>query len=96
MVGKLAKVITGAAAIGYVALGGFLTWLLNDNIDDAVDGRMAAYAEEHPEETYSDSDNEKVAIIIRICTKLYIMILMPAKLIWCGIKYSFTKYMGRC
>lgn len=94
MVGKFAKVITGAAAIGYFALGGFLAWFFNDNINDSVDGRMAAYAEEHPAEAYEDP--EKVAMVARICTKLYIAILMPAKLIWLVIKYSFKKWMERC
>lgn len=93
MVVKLAKVITGAAAVGYFALGGFLAWLLNDNVNESVDGRMSAYVEEHPD---TEVDPDKVVIVVRIFIKLYIIALMPAKLIWHGIKYSFVKWMERC
>lgn len=94
MVRTFAKVVAGAAAVGYFALGGFLAWLFNDNINDSVEGRMAAYAEEHSAEAYEDP--EKVAIVARICVKLYVAILMPAKLIWHGIKYSLKKCIERC
>lgn len=94
MVRTFAKAVAGAAAIGYFALGGFLAWLFNDNINDSVDGRVAADVEEYPVEAYEDP--EKVAIVARICVKLYVAILMPAKLIWHGIKYSFKKWMERC
>lgn len=92
MARKFIKVIAGAAAIGYFALGGFLVWLLNDNVNDAVDGRMAAYVEEHSE---LEVDPDKVAIVARICTKLYVMVMMPAELIMYGIKCYFKHWSER-
>ena len=77
MLGKIIKTIMVGAATVYAFVGAFSAWVLKETVNDVVDGAIAAYDLEHPDNPAS----RKERIVIKILTFLYLIVVFPVKFI---------------